>query len=112
MSVLSRRSAKPLQLVVFGDDGRPVIDSSAAAEAGQAKDPSSALKEASTLGAPDPDDVTPFWRRRPSKWGPAQSFQAAHMVLFVANTVGWVTAAAAGWKAGLQPAAGWVEEAA
>lgn len=70
-----------------------MIDSPAsAAEAGHAKDPSLALKEASLIGAPDPDDVTPCWRRRPSKWGPAQRFQATHLALAAANAAAFFIA--------------------
>ena len=67
MSVLSRRSPKPLNLVSFGDDGRAVIDvpvagggggdgSSSAAISASAAANHAALREAASLGGVDPDD--------------------------------------------------------
>jgi hypothetical protein len=102
MSVLSRRSAKPPQLTTFGDDGRAIIDVPPAAQNDAAtglggggvvavnhvRDTNSAvLREAAALGGADFDDTTPFWRRRPARWGPAQRFQATQAFLALANAL-------------------------
>jgi hypothetical protein len=82
MSVLSRRSAKPPTLVTFGDDGRAVVDVHLGGEAPH-------LREAASLTCGlDPDDVTPFWRRRPTRWGPPQQFQATQAFFAFACALG------------------------
>jgi|688.fasta_scaffold01415_27 hypothetical protein len=99
MSVLSRRSPKPLNLVSFGDDGRAVIDvpvasggggdgSSSAAISASAAANHAALREAASLGGVDPDDLTPFWRRRPTRWGMPQKFQATQAFFAFACALG------------------------
>lgn len=98
MSVLSRRSAKPPQLVTFGDDGRAVVDVTIGVSGGDANTAkggavdgsasAAALREAACLGGTDPDDTTAFWRRRPTRWGSAQRFQAMQAFLAFACGLG------------------------
>jgi hypothetical protein len=90
MSVLSRRSAKPLQLVTFGDDGRAVIDVpvTGAGGGGDGAAAHAALREAASLGGIDPEDLTPFWRRRPTRWAQPQKLQATQMFFAFACALG------------------------
>jgi hypothetical protein len=47
-----------------------------------------ALREAASLGGVDPDDLTPFWRRRPTRWASPQKFQATQAVFAFACALG------------------------